>query len=428
MRRPISRQALATVAAAAAIALGLTACSSGDDDGTVVIEYGWWGSAESDEATFAAIEAFEAANPGITVEGEATPWDGYWDKLATMSAGGDAPDVIHMSERYIREYGERDALADLRTLDGIDLDALDESVVSLGEFDDVLYAIPAGVNTFTIAVNEDILAQAGVELPDDRTWTWDEFYAVSAATASEDITGANYRAGVENLRPWLHQHGETMYNEEGTGVGFSREVLVSYLEQILTQRDNGGPTADQVSEELGLPLEATLFGTGNQSMTWMYSSELGPFATAADANVQLVRVPSESGAAADSGMYLRGSSFYSISAYADEEEQAAAAEFVDFMINDADAMAEIGMLRGVPPNAELVEQVSGDLSEHDQQVLDFISELRPDLSEDTPPPSPPGSGNVQSIFDREVLDMLYDNITADQAADRIIEAIDNELA
>lgn len=427
MRRPLSRRALASVTATAALALGLTACSSDDDDGNVVIEYGWWGSAESDEATFAAIEAFEAANPGITVEGESTPWDGYWDKLATMSAGGDAPDVIHMSERYIREYGEREALADLRTLDGIDLDALDESVVSLGESGDVLYAIPAGVNTFTVAVNADILAEAGVALPDDQTWTWEDFYEVSEATASDGVTGANYRAGVENLRPWLHQHGETMYNEDGTGVGFSREVLVSYLEHILTQRDNGGPTADQVSEELGLPLEATLFGTGSQSMTWMYSSELGPFATAAGADVRLVRVPSETGAAADSGMYLRGSSFYSISAYADEEEQEAAAQFVDFMVNDADAMAEIGMLRGVPPNTELVEQMSGDLNEHDQQVLDFVSELRPELSVETPDPSPPGSGNVQGIFDREVLDMLYDNLTADEAADRIIQAIDDEL-
>ncbi|WP_147917338.1 ABC transporter substrate-binding protein [Ruania zhangjianzhongii] len=428
MRKPARPRVVAAVAGTAVISLALAACSSEEDDGTVVIEYGWWGSAESDEATFAAIEAFEAANPGITVEGEATPWDGYWDKLATMSAGGDAPDVIHMSERYIREYGERDALADIRGLDGIDLDSLDEAVVSLGESDGALYAVPAGVNTFTVAVNADLFAEAGVEVPDDRTWTWEDYYEASAATSSGEVTGVNYRAGVENLRPWLHQHGETMYNEEGTGVGFSREVLVSYLENILTQRQNGGPTADQVSEEMGLPLEATLFGTGSQSMTWFYSSELGPFAAAAGEDVRLMRVPSQTGEPTDSGMYLRGSSFYSVSAYADEEEQEAAAQFIDFMINDADALAEIGMLRGVPPNTELVEEISGDLDEVDQQVLEFVTELRPDLAVDSPPPSPPGSGNVQGIFDREVLEMLYDRTTPDEAADRIIEAIDNELA
>ena len=415
MRTPIRRRAIVAIAGTAAAALALTACSAEEDDGTVVIEYGWWGSAASDDATFAAIEAFEAAN-------------GYWDKLATMSAGGDAPDVIHMSERYIREYGERDALADIRELDGIDLSGLDETVVALGESDGLLYAVPAGVNTFTVAVNADVFAEAGVELPDDRTWTWEDLSAASAATASGDVTGINYRAGVENLRPWLHQHGETMYNEEGTGVGFSREVLLSYLENILDQRENGGPTADQVSEEIGMPLEATGFGTGEQSMTWMYSSELEPFATAAGADVQLMRVPSQSGETTESGMYLRGSSFYSISAHADEEEQEAAAQFIDFMINDADALAEIGMLRGVPPNAELVEGASEDFDEYDQQVLDFVNELRPDLTVDSPPPSPPGSGNVQGIFDREVLEMLYDRITPDEAADRIIEAIDRELA
>src|SRR5699024_9052462 len=98
------------------------------------------------------------------------------------------------------------------------------------------------------------------------------------------------------------------------------------------------------------------------------------------------------------------------------------------MINDADALAEIGMLRGVPPNTDLVEGAREDFGEYDQQVLDFVNELRPDLTVDSPPPSPPGSGNVQSIFDREVLEMLYDRITPEEAADRIIEAIENELA
>ncbi|WP_147917337.1 ABC transporter substrate-binding protein [Ruania zhangjianzhongii] len=429
MRRPTKPRAVAAVAGTAVFSLALAACSSEEaDDGTVVIEYGWWGSAESNDATFAAIEAFEAENPEITVEGEASPWDGYWDKLATMTAGGDAPDVIHMQERYIREYGERGALADIRTLDGVDLDALDEEMVSLGDVDGALYALPAGVNTFTVAVNEDLFAEAGVEVPDDRTWTWEDYYEASAATASEDVTGVNYRAGIENLRPWLHQHGETMYNEEGTGVGFSREVLVSYLENILTQRENGGPTADQVSEEMGLPIDATLFGTGRQSMTWFYTSELSPFADAVGDHVRLMRVPSQTGEPTDSGMYLRGSSFYSVSAYADEEEQEAAAQFIDFMINDADALAEIGMLRGVPPNTQLVEDISGDLGESDQQVLDFVTELRPDLTVDPVAPSAPGTGNVQGIFDREVLEMLYDRTTPDEAADRIIEAIDSELA
>ena len=420
------RQLFSGSAIAVTTATMLAACGDDDSsDGTTSIEYGWWGSAESDEATFAAIDAFAAKHSDIDLEGESTPWDGYWDKLATMSAGGDAPDVIHMSERYIREYGERDALADIRSLEEIDLSALDESVVALGEVDGVLYALPAGVNTFTVVINEDLFANAGVDVPDDSTWTWEDFYEVSRATASEGITGANYRAGIETLRPWLRQHGEEMYDEAGTSTGFSKEVLVSYLEHILTQRDNGGPTPDQVSEDAGLPLEATLFGTGKQSMTWMYSSELGPFAAASGASLRLMRVPSTTGSSADSGMYLKGASFFSVSARSEEKE--AAATFIDFMVNDPDALAEIGILRGVPPNDELAKDLGDSLDEADKHALEFVDALRADLDEASPEPSPTGSGNIQGIFDREVLEMLYERITPDEAADRIIQAIDDEL-
>src|SRR5690625_6168672 len=110
-----TRRTLMATGGAAALGGALTACNGGlggfgggGDDGTTTILYGWWGSPEKDEALFAAIDAFNAANPDIVVEGESTPWEGYWDKLATMSAGGDAPAVIHMrSEEHTSELQSR---------------------------------------------------------------------------------------------------------------------------------------------------------------------------------------------------------------------------------------------------------------------------------------------------------------------------------
>lgn len=423
------RQAL-TGSAAAVIGGALTGCSAGggDDDGRLVIDYGWWGDPAKDDTIFAAIEAFEAANPDIKVEGESTPWEGYWDKLATMSAGGSPPDVIHMSERYILEYGERDALVDLNSLDAIDFSSLDESVVNLGASPEgSLYAVAAGLNTFVLAANTDLFAAAGVELPDDSAWTWQDLYDVSRTIAGSGVVGAGYGAGIESFRPWLHQHKETMYNEDGSATGFSREALVSYLEHILTLRDNGGPTADQVSEDAAAPTEAGLFATSEEAITWTYSNSLGKQARSADADMQLLRIPSQTGSAADAGMYYKGSEFYSISAYAGEEEQEAAARFVDFMLNSTEAAQEVGMVMGVPPNTELVEQIKDGLDEVDQRVLDFVVGLESDLTVAPPGPSPIGSGNVQGIFDRYVLELLYGKSTAEETADKIIEAINGEL-
>src|SRR5690625_7734113 len=106
---------------------GLGGFGGGGDDGTTTILYGWWGSPEKDEALFAAIDAFNAANPDIVVEGESTPWEGYWDQLATMSAGGGAPDVIHTCARYTHEPAARAALLALHSRDGLALSGLAEA-------------------------------------------------------------------------------------------------------------------------------------------------------------------------------------------------------------------------------------------------------------------------------------------------------------
>lgn len=429
MFKPKMRRTIAAIAGFVVLGGVMSGCSSGEESesGKTVIDYGWWGSSASDDATYAAIKAFEKEFPDIDVKGEATPWAGYWDKLATMSAGKDAPDVIHMSERYIREYGDRGALTDLSQLEGIDLNQLDKSVLELGQADGKLYAIPAGVNSFTIAINTRIFKEAGVEIPDDTTWTWDDLLAASKATASDGITGINYRPGIENLRPWLFQIGQKMYNDDGTGVGFKKDALVGYLENILAQRENGGPSAAQVSEELGMPLESTQFGQGKQSMTWIYTSEMPSYAAATGDELKLMRIPSRTGHAKDNGMYLRGSSFYSISEYSSDEEKAAAAKFVNFMINNKAALDEIGMLRGVPPNANLVKEIRDTLEPNDKKVLDFVNSIRPELNVPSPAPSPQGSGSVQGIFDREVVNLLFDKQSVDETADEIIEAIDNEL-
>ncbi|WP_309127362.1 extracellular solute-binding protein [Microbacterium sp.] len=421
----------ATIAIASVTAL--TACqgtaSGADGSSPTVIEYAWWGSPEKDAAIFAAIESFEASHPDIKVEGESSPWDGYWDKLATMTAGGDAPDVIHMSERYILEYGDRGALADLETLDALDLAPFDEKIVELGRADDsTLYAIPAGLNSFVLAANLDLFEEAGVELPDDTSWTWDDFYQASEAVSDAlGIAGADYGAKVEAFKPWVHQAGETMYNEDGTGPGFSRDTLVSFLEHIQKVGEHGGMTADQVSESAGLPVAASLWATGKLALNWTYSNSLGEQAAVADANMRLMRIPSETGAATDAGMYYRGSEFYSIGASSSSEEQAAAAEFVNFMLNDPAGVEAVGMTMGVPPNTSLVEQISSDLKDVDAHVLEFVTDLEADLTVQTPGPSPVGSGNIQGIFDRDILDLLYGRLTVDEAADKMMTAIDDEL-
>lgn len=52
------------------------------------IRISWWGGNQRHEATLAAINAFQKANPTITVKAEYAGWDGYLSRLSTQMAGG----------------------------------------------------------------------------------------------------------------------------------------------------------------------------------------------------------------------------------------------------------------------------------------------------------------------------------------------------
>ena len=91
----------------AATMLTLTACAGPAEtpatgptlsDEPVTLSFTWWGNDVRHGITEELIAAFEAENENITIEPQYTDWAGYWDKLATTVAAGDAPDIIQMDE------------------------------------------------------------------------------------------------------------------------------------------------------------------------------------------------------------------------------------------------------------------------------------------------------------------------------------------
>ena len=108
----------------AAALLGLAACASasptpggtsapGTPAGPVTLRISTWGSDSRTRMTEQAIDLFEAANPDIKVTLENAQFSGYWDRLATQVAAGDAPDVIQLDEANFSAYAGRRVLADL---------------------------------------------------------------------------------------------------------------------------------------------------------------------------------------------------------------------------------------------------------------------------------------------------------------------------
>jgi multiple sugar transport system substrate-binding protein len=75
---------------------GQSLSSKSESGGPVTLRVSTWGNDSRLKLTQQAVDAFTAANPDIKVTVENNDWSAYWDKLATMTAGGNSPDVIQM--------------------------------------------------------------------------------------------------------------------------------------------------------------------------------------------------------------------------------------------------------------------------------------------------------------------------------------------
>ena len=101
----------------------------------------WWGNPERDKRTLAVVDLYQKENAGVTVDPENYGWNDYWQKLGTMAAGKNLPDVIQMDYRYIFEYARRGQIADLQPFMGkeLDLGDFDKTQLDSGKVDDKLY-------------------------------------------------------------------------------------------------------------------------------------------------------------------------------------------------------------------------------------------------------------------------------------------------
>jgi multiple sugar transport system substrate-binding protein len=112
---------------------------------------------------------------------------------------------------------------------------------------------------------------------------------------------------------------------------------------------------------------------------------------------------------------------YSIAAATDHPQEAAM--FVDFLLNSPDAAELLLNDRGLPANLELRDHIAPLLPDAEQQVAEFMAEIGPDLV-DPPPPPPTGAGETVSIMQRLYEEVLFEQMTPLEAAERFMQEVD----
>ncbi|MGM1058302.1 ABC transporter substrate-binding protein [Saccharothrix sp. Mg75] len=419
----MSRTVLCLVGVAA---LALSGCwsGSGGDGGPVELRFSWWGNEQRAQSTQEAVDAFRAANPGIAVEGEYADFSAYFDRIATQVAAGDAPDVITMGGVYPREYGGRGALLDLAGVAGeLNLADLDQAAVANGRFDGVQYGVPTGVNTYGVVANPAVFGAAGVPLPDDDTWTWDDFERIAGEVADRAPAGT---VGVEDptspeaLEIFSKQRGEGLYTADGK-VGISTGSVEDWFRMTTRLRDAGTtPQATVTIEQVSVSApEQTLVGRGLAGMRFDWSNRLTALRTSSGAPLVMLRAPGES-TGEQVGMWLQASQLYTVNARSEHPREAA--KLIAFLVGDPAAGAAIGTDRGIPANPRIRDVVAGSLTEDQEAEVAFIDEV----SGKTTPAlvqGPVGSTDTLQILQRVHSDVLFDRVGPPGAARRFVDEV-----
>lgn len=268
---PASRaRMIAPTAFLAVAALGLAACSSGEDGsggGSTSSEVEIWlyptFADEAEHRAFwdAKIEEFEAQNEGITVSYEIFPWANRDEAIQTALAGGVGPDLIYLVPDQLSTY--EDSIEPLDAyLPEAHVDALQDNVAGAITTDKGLLGAPVLTSSDPLVCNAAVFEEVGADLPS----TWEDLREAAPKFAAAGKHLLAYWGSPEvslnaSFYPFLWQAGGQVFTEDGSDVAFNDEAGLEALEFILELHELGALDPDTLTTFPAL--EQTGLATGD---------------------------------------------------------------------------------------------------------------------------------------------------------------------
>jgi multiple sugar transport system substrate-binding protein len=158
------------------------AAPAADGEKTKIRATVWVGQAELD-ALNQMTDTYLETHPDIEVEWINISGGGPYgrDKLLTMIAGGDIPDMMMLNTGQFEGLASRGALLpldDFVSRDSMDLGIYWPQAIEGSKYQGTLYALPRDMSNVILYYNKDLFDAAGVAYPTDD-WTWDDFLAAA---------------------------------------------------------------------------------------------------------------------------------------------------------------------------------------------------------------------------------------------------------
>jgi multiple sugar transport system substrate-binding protein len=126
----------------------------------------------------AAAKAFQAANPGTTIQIEVVPWDNLQQKLTTDISAGTNADLSIIGTRWLLDYVSQGIVAPLDSYITPELKArFIPTFLTPSVLNGKTYGLPIAASARALYYNKDVFGKAGLDGPPK---TWAEFQADAA--------------------------------------------------------------------------------------------------------------------------------------------------------------------------------------------------------------------------------------------------------
>ncbi len=388
----------------------------------------WWGGDSRHQATQAALKVC-GAKYGHTIKPEFTGFSGHLEKLTTQIAGGTEADIMQVNWPWLPLFSlDGNGFLDLSS----EADTLDLSNWSAGELNSAtingkLNGVPVSMTGRVFMFDETPYKKAGLSLPK----SWDDLIAdapVFKQKLGQDYfplhaTGLNVVFLVSQIA--AQKTGKDLIDPSTNKVAWSKDDLTFAIKFYGNLVEKGVlPTWKSNAAEGNVELyETKKWATGHLGGSYEWDSTYFKYSDPMDKDQHLVpsKILKIDGAVTE-GAYKKPSMVFAISKHSKNPK--AAAQIINCLLNEPEGIEALGATRGVPSSkaAKALLQEKGSIDPILLQANKIVAESEgPTVSPFNEHPK------VRAVFQDTLEEYAYGKISAEDAADEIIDGINDAL-
>jgi len=430
-RRHRTLRALAAAAVALPLVLGAAACGNDSTSGPspqstepVELTIMWWGGDARAKLTENALQLYTQAHPNVTFKKVWQANQGYFDKLATVITGGDAPDIFQIDDNFLTEYAERGATLDLSSYKDsgkLDLSKFPESLWKYGVVDGKLAGVAFGENTQGLVYNKSLLQKNNLTEP-TIGMSWEAF--ISWAEKVSKVTkvpgtmdpSADYKA----FWVWLRQQGKDLY--KGKEPGFTEADVAAWFSLWKGARERGAtPTPDVIHEGNSSDITKQLVVTGKAATSWVWVNQMPELKKNTKDELGVISYPGNPNA-----QWGRASMYLSV--FKNSAKKDVAVDVINFLANNVDAGKALGTDRGLPSNLDVRQAVADTVTDPAMKLsIQVETELAAKFGQ-SPQVPPKGHSTMRSELVKAAENVQFNRATPEKAAADFLAVVKSALA